>query len=202
MGFGLGLAAGVSPGPLSTLVIASSLERGFGAGFRVALAPILTDAPIILLAILVLHDLPSSWLTAIAILGGGVVVFLGIKTLGVRAQVHEMDPEGRGRPTDLWRGAVVNLLNPHPWLFWVTVQGPMLIRGWRQSPLSGVGFVLAFYAAIVGSKVAIAWLVARGRHALNARWYRRLLIGCGLLLIGMGSLLVLQAISGDFAAGD
>ena len=34
----MGLAAGVSPGPLLALVISSTLERGFGAGLRVALA--------------------------------------------------------------------------------------------------------------------------------------------------------------------
>jgi len=46
MGLGLGLAAGASPGPLLTLVVSSTLARGFGAGLRVALAPVLTDAPI------------------------------------------------------------------------------------------------------------------------------------------------------------
>ncbi len=55
IGLGLGLAAGVSPGPLLTLVVSSTLARGFGAGLRVALAPVLTDAPIIVLAILVLQ---------------------------------------------------------------------------------------------------------------------------------------------------
>jgi hypothetical protein len=55
--------------------------------------------------------------------------------------------------------------------------------------------------AIVGSKIAIAWLVARGRHALTDRWYRGLLMGCGMLLTGMGLWLVLQAISGVSWAG-
>ena len=87
----------------------------------------------------------------------------------------------------------VNLLNPHPWIFWITVQGPILVGAWRRSPSSAVAFVASFYLAIVGSKVAIAWLVARGRHSLNENWYRRLLVVCGLLLIGMGALLIAQA---------
>lgn len=201
MGLGLGLAAGISPGPLLTLVVASTLERGFGAGLRVALAPVLTDAPIILLAILVLRDLPPFWLALITGLGGCAVIYLGIMTLGIDVQDRDLDSENGGTSTDLWRGAVVNLLNPHPWIFWVTVQGPMLIRGWRQSPLAGIGFVLAFYMAIVGSKVGIAWLVARGRHVLSGRGYRWALAACGALLIGMGLLLVFQAISGAAWAG-
>ena len=38
MGLGLGLAAGISPGPLLALLISSTLERGFGAGLRVIAA--------------------------------------------------------------------------------------------------------------------------------------------------------------------
>ena len=196
VGLGLGLAAGVSPGPLLTLVVSSTLARGFGAGLRVALAPVLTDAPIILLAILVLRGLPPSWLAWIGGLGGCVVICLGVGTLRSPTRSRDAEQKASGSSLDLWRGAVVNLLNPHPWIFWTTVQGPLLIRGWRRDPVTAIGFVVAFYAAIVGSKIAIAWLVARGRHALTDRWYHGLLMGCGTLLIGMGLWLVFQAISG------
>jgi len=194
LGLGLGLAAGVSPGPLLTLVITSSLERGFGAGLRVAMAPVITDAPIILLALLVLRRMPDSWLALIAALGGSLVIFIGVDTLRPRPATEEDGRQSRGDSRDLLRGALVNLFNPHPWIFWVTVQGPILIAGWRRNPLAGVAFVSAFYAAIVGSKVAIAWLVARGRHNLNERWYRRTLIVCGLLLVIMGVILIAQAV--------
>lgn len=194
VGLSLGLAAGVSPGPLLTLVVASSLQRGFGAGFRVAIAPLLTDAPIILLALLVLRDLPPAWLTALTALGGLVVVFLGIVTMRTPPLDPEAVQESSGSAIDLWRGAVVNLLNPHPWIFWVTVQGPLLIQGWRRHPAIGIAFVVSFYAAIVGSKVAIAWVVGRGRSLLDARWYRRLLVGCGVLLVAMGVWLLTQAV--------
>jgi len=199
IGLGLGLAAGVSPGPLLTLVVSSTLARGFGAGFRVALAPLITDAPIILLAVLVLRDLPPSWLALVTSLGGCVVIYLGIGTLRSRIQDRESGQETGGSSLDLWQGAVVNLLNPHPWIFWVTVQGPMLIQGWRRNPVIGLAFVIAFYAAIVGSKVAVAWLVGRGRNALSDRWYRRLLVGCGILLVGMGVFLVLQGLAQAFS---
>ena len=52
----LGLAAGVSPGPLLALVVSATLERGFGAGLRVASAPLVTDLPIILACVSVLRS--------------------------------------------------------------------------------------------------------------------------------------------------
>ncbi len=200
MGLGLGLAAGVSPGPLLTLVVASTLSRGFGAGLRVALAPILTDAPIILLALLVLRDLPTSWLNLIGALGGCVIVYLGVGTLRDPSYGEEPGTDG-GDARDLLRGALVNLLNPHPWVFWITVQGPLVLQGWRRSPWTAALFVTAFYTAIVGSKVAIAWLVARGRRSLAGRWSQRLLIACGLLLIGMGLYLLVRSIAAWVGGG-
>ena len=47
-GLVLGLSGGLVPGPLLTLVASETLRHGAAAGIRVALAPLLTDAPIIL----------------------------------------------------------------------------------------------------------------------------------------------------------
>jgi len=47
----LGLAAGFSPGPLTVLVIGETLRHGLRSGLQVAIAPILTDIPIILLIV-------------------------------------------------------------------------------------------------------------------------------------------------------
>jgi threonine/homoserine/homoserine lactone efflux protein len=44
-GAALGLSAGVTPGPLLALVIAQTLTHGPREGGKVALAPLLTDAP-------------------------------------------------------------------------------------------------------------------------------------------------------------
>ena len=47
MGTFLGLAAGFAPGPLLTLVISETLQHDIKSGVKVALAPIITDLPII-----------------------------------------------------------------------------------------------------------------------------------------------------------
>lgn len=194
LGLTLGLAAGISPGPLLALVLTSSLERGFGAGFRVAVAPLLTDAPIIALAIWVLKDMPQSLLAGLGLIGGCLLVYFGLRTVRTATRPTAGKAVG-GNLRDLGRGALVNFLNPHPWIFWATVQGPLLIQGWRQSPWVGIGFVGSFYLAIVGSKVAIAAIVARGRRDLDERWYQRLLQTCGLLLVTFGGWLIIQSVT-------
>lgn len=198
LGAALGFAAGVSPGPLLTLVVASALERGFGAGARVALAPVLTDAPIVLVALYLLKDLPELFLRGVTVVGGLFVIYLGLRT--ARLAYRPPAPGGASPATDLWRGALVNFFNPHPWLFWMSAGGPLLVAGWRLAPWRGIGFLAGFYLFIVGTKLAVAGLAARGRRLLSEAWYPRVLAAAALLLVVLGLLLLRQAASGIAAA--
>jgi len=47
----LGLSAGLAPGPLLTLVISETLQHDIKSGVKVALAPFITDLPIIILTV-------------------------------------------------------------------------------------------------------------------------------------------------------
>jgi len=67
IGLILGLSAGIAPGPLLTLVISETLRHDVKAGIRVALAPIITDAPVIILTILL-----SASLSEFNVILGGI----------------------------------------------------------------------------------------------------------------------------------
>lgn len=71
-GITLGLYAGFSPGPLLVLVISQTLKHGYKEGIKVALAPIITDVPIILVTVLFLSLISryNSILGVISIIGG------------------------------------------------------------------------------------------------------------------------------------
>lgn len=198
LGLSLGLSAGLSPGPLMTLVITTSLQYGFWHGLRVAAAPLLTDLPIILLSLLILDRLPDWTLVAVGVLGGGYVVYLGWETVRSVPQaslVRLTEGTSTTARQSLTRGATVNFLNPHPYLFWATVGGPTLLAALDQGMFSAIGFLAGFYALLVGSKVGVAALVASQSHVLNDIWYRRVLFGLGLLLMGLGLLLAWQALT-------
>jgi len=53
------------------------------------------------------------------------------------------------------KAALMNALSPGPYIYWSLVTGPILIRGWREAPFHGIGFLAGFYITIVSSLIAI-----------------------------------------------
>ena len=198
LGLSLGLSAGLAPGPLLALVIQRTLRYGVGSGLRIALAPLLTDLPIVAVAILIIARLPQIWLRGLMVAGGFFVLWLAWEAwqqTDVPAIDKTTAPSAR---QDFWRGMMVNFLNPHPYLFWATVGAPLVIQSWRVSPWSTVSFVLSFYLLLVGSKVVLALLLGRVRH-LPARPYRLMMQGSALLLLAVGGFMLYSAWKGGLA---
>ncbi|QLE74585.1 LysE family translocator [Streptomyces rectiverticillatus] len=197
LGVALGFSAGISPGPLLALVLSGTLRGGLGVGLRVAAVPLLTDLPVIVLAVTVLAVLPKRAIAGGGVLGGLFLAWLAVSTLreARTAEVPEVSDTAearvRGRRT-LWQGALVNLLSPHPWMFWLTTGAPLLVAAWRDGPPGAGGFLFGFYGLLVGSKAALAVVVARARHRIGTRGYRLLLGGSGVLLLAASAVLLVE----------
>jgi threonine/homoserine/homoserine lactone efflux protein len=183
-----GLSAGFSPGPLLALVISQTLRYGVREGVKASMAPLVTDLPIILVSVLILRSLSDSRfiLGCISMAGGLFVTYLAYECFRtVRLEMADLD----GGPQSLGKGAAVNALNPHPYLFWLTVGGPSVIRAWADSPLGAVAFVAVFSGSIVGSKVMIAAMVGQSKHVLSGKGYGIVMRVLGLMLLFFAVLL-------------
>jgi threonine/homoserine/homoserine lactone efflux protein len=196
-GLAPGLAAGLAPGPLSALTITTSLKRGFGAGARVAMSPLVTDIPLVGTVVLVVAAIPNVWVGRLTAVGAISLVSLGIwEIVSVRSRqpagVGSVDGRG-GTTADLLKGAIVNMLSPHPWLFWVSVGAPILVTAWRTSPPRAVAFVVSFYVSLVGVKLVLAGAVSATRSRISDRVRSRLVITGGALLVATGVALLFRA---------
>lgn len=161
----LGLSAGVSPGPLLALVISQTLQHNTREGIRVAVAPLLTDLPIIVVGVLAFSSLaePKFALGIMSFVGGAFVMSLGITSL--RQQPLQLEIPS-APPRSYFKGALVNALSPHPYLFWFTVGVPTIMKAYSETMTGAFGFVFAFFGLLVGAKVVIALLVGRSRQFL------------------------------------
>ena len=45
----------------------------------------------------------------------------------------------------LFAATVVNFLDPSPYIGWSLVMGPLLLKGWRESPANGISLLVIFY---------------------------------------------------------
>jgi len=178
----LGLSAGFSPGPLMTFVISQTLRHGIKEGIKVAFAPLITDVPIILIATFVLTRLATfqAVLGLISLVGGLFVLYLAYESFRTsRLDTNIQDAE----PQSLSKGAIVNALNPHPYLFWLSVGAPMMIKAWAANPLTAVAFVTGFYVCLTGAKICLAVVVGKSRQLLMGRAYGYLMRALGVLLV-------------------
>lgn len=131
-GIVLGFSAGVAPGPLLALIIAETLQHNLKAGIKVALAPIITDLPIVMLTLLILSRLShfQTILGAISIFGGLFIIWLGWQNLritGVNIKIESV------KENALRKGIITNFLSPHPYLFWFSVGAPATVRAMDHS---------------------------------------------------------------------
>lgn len=193
MGLIFGLSSGLAPGPMLTLVLAETLRYGFRAGAQAALSPLVTDLPIVAASLLLISRMAGSHaaLGAISIAGALFLVYTGYETFSSEA-VPAM-PEGIGAQS-LRKGVMTNFLNPHPYLFWMTVGSPSVIKAWSGSAVRAVVFVAGFYLCLVGSKVVLAALADRGRHLIAGSTYKLSMRGLGVLLWICAGLLALDGV--------
>jgi threonine/homoserine/homoserine lactone efflux protein len=165
-----GLSAGISPGPLLTLVISETLKYGVKEGIKVAIAPLLTDVPIVLAALLVLDQLSDvqAVLGAVSLAGAAFLSYLAWESItfkGARADA------GTSAPRSIRKGILANFLNPNPYLFWLSVGAPTVVRASERSAIAAVLFITGFYVLLVGSKVLLAVLAGKSRHFLLSLFY-------------------------------
>jgi threonine/homoserine/homoserine lactone efflux protein len=179
----LGLSAGFSPGPLMALVLSQTLKHGIKEGLKVAVSPLITDVPVILLSLFVLSQLADyrRVIGVISLLGGLFVLKLAWDSIRVKGPSLA---DNGVVPQSLIKGILVNLLSPHPYVFWLTVGAPMIITA--ESPYAAIAFVAGFLGCLVGAKISLAIVAGRSRQLLNDRVYGRIMRVLGVLLFLFG----------------
>lgn len=182
IGIMLGLSAGFSPGPLLMLVISETLSHGTRSGVKVALSPVVTDLPIILLSTAVLSGLSGyhGILGVVSLAGGVFVLCTGYQSL--RTQGVELVLAGE-EPRSLRKGVLTNFLSPHPYLLWIGVGAPLLTKALGIGPSALFAFLAGFYLSLVGAKVILAVAVGRSSMFLSSRLYLYTMRLLGLLLV-------------------
>lgn len=181
-GIGYGLAAASQPGPFQTYIISQTLTRGWKRTLPAALAPLISDGPIILICVLVLSQVPV-WLERFLYIAGGLFILYlayGIFNSWKNFDSQISQTESAGRQSVL-KAALMNALSPGPYIFWTLVTGPVLLKGWREAPINGIGFLAGFYITLVSGLAAI--ILVFGTAAKLGPKFNRALLGISAIAL-------------------
>ncbi len=193
LGISMGLTAGLSPGPLLMLLISETLKQNRKAGILIACVPLITDLPIVLISLFI-FDVISDYhfiLGIISILGAMYLGYQAYENFRLRNITHGIDEL---KQKSLKKGIITNFLNPNPYLFWMTIGAPTVIKGYRTGIFLSLCFVIAFYLFLVGSKIIIALLVDRSKALLKSSLYMILVRVLGLILLGFSLLFIKEGL--------
>lgn len=195
-GVGLGLNAGVLPGPTQTYLIQTSLAFGWRRAFPGAFAPLAGDIPIVLLTALIISNVPDAAVQLLRIGGGLFVLWLAFSTLRslrAGAVIGSGSEAGAGLTSRqlFVRVVGINLFSPGPWLFWSTINAPLLVGGLQTSAWHGLAFLLGFYGTMIGmlcaTVLAFGWL-----RQINPKVTRGLMFASTAVLALLGIIFILQ----------
>lgn len=167
-------AAAAQPGPFQTYLVSQALNNGWRRTLPAALSPLLSDGPIVFVVLLVLTSLPAYFMPALRCAGGVFLLYLAGSAFRSWRDYREAPaPALQSTRRTVLSAALVNLLNPNPYLGWSLVLGPLLLKGWRETPANGLALVVAFYATMILTLAAIIVLFA-GARSLGPRVCRAL----------------------------
>jgi threonine/homoserine/homoserine lactone efflux protein len=146
----LGFSAAIMPGPLITYLFSASLTQGFRRTLPAAFAPLMTDGPVALLVLLVLTQLPF-WVIRVLRFSGGLFIlylaFVAWKTWKTYNTISY--PPTKSGQNSLFKAAIINLLNPGPYLGWSLVLGPLFLKGWNETAINGITLLVSFYGIMI-----------------------------------------------------
>ncbi|MEZ4669137.1 MAG: LysE family transporter [Anaerolineae bacterium] len=155
--------------------------------------------PIVLVVLLVLRQVPPGLIRVIQLLGGLYLLWIAYGGWRLfRSGETTFKPEAaEGVPTSrlrtLAQGVVMGWLSPGPYIFWATINGPLLIQGLNQSLWVGLAFLVSFYGPFISILTLYVVVFDRLRR-LDERVTRTIFILTLVVMVGFGLGLVAQGV--------
>jgi threonine/homoserine/homoserine lactone efflux protein len=160
-----GFSAAIMPGPLITYLFSASLTQGFRRTLPAAFAPVITDGPVAILVLFVLTQLPL-WVIWVLRFSGGIFIlylaFAAWKTWKNYNAISYLST--KPGQNSLFRAALINVLNPGPYLGWSLVLGPLFLKGWNETAINGITLLLSFYGIMILTLIGSIILFSTARN--------------------------------------
>jgi threonine/homoserine/homoserine lactone efflux protein len=185
-GLGFGLAASLQPGPMQAYFLSRVALVGRRRTMPAALAPLVSDGPIAVLALTALRHVPTGFARALQVIGGLMLLYFAFAIVRkIRAGRPDTNDHDASAPRSLAQAVAVNVANPGPYLGWSLVLGPEVTRLWPTQPAAALAIVACFYLVLtVGNALTI--IAFGGLRAFGPERMRALLPVSAAVLGALG----------------
>ena len=200
-GIGIGFSGATLPGPFQTYTINNSLALGWRKSIILILVPVLTDIPLIVLVVILRGSIPDFIIRVLQFAGGVILLWIAWgawkewRKVAKRTSAVNLPAADVPRLQILQRGVMIGLLSPGPYLFWGTINGPILIKALQNSVWHGTAFLLGFYGTF-GFLIALSVLISDRLGHISPRITRGLILMTIIILLVFSSSLIFQGLSG------
>lgn len=173
------------PGPVFAVAVAGGY-RDRNAGALVAIGHGLVEFPLMGLIYLGLAQFFTSSLvrSAIGLVGGGMLIFMGLGMLRFRGGLPSGDLSARHG--SLVAGVATTGANPYFFLWWATVGAALIIGSEVFGLLGFILFSVVHWLCDFFWYLFISFTVFKSKHLWSWRTYKVILGACAFLLIGFG----------------
>jgi threonine/homoserine/homoserine lactone efflux protein len=114
--------------------------------------------------LVVLIQMPGWFVRLLQCAGGIFLLILAFGAMKTWRNYYSSPPLNiqTGKQTFI-KAVMVNLLNPAPYLGWSLVMGPLLLKGWRETPMNGISLLIGFYITLILVTLGIMLLFTAAR---------------------------------------
>lgn len=202
--FIVGLSGAMVPGPMLTVTISDSLQKGITAGPKVVFGHFIAEFILILLIFAGLGWLIGSE-TAVFIIGtagGLLMVFMGFQIARSSNSIHDLDKnnqshkdfESRRDYGPILNGILTSISNPYFFIWWATIGWAFMLKGIELAGILGaVAFMIGHWSSDMGWFSTVSFFTTKGSDIMKDNHYKIIMSLSGIFLMVLGAYFVLNA---------
>lgn len=189
----ISLSGVLVPGPNMAVVIGRGVGDRF-AGARVSVGHAVAEIPLIIALFLGLEALGDpDVITAIAVLGGSILILTGYQALRNRHRALQVAASGGGSTVML--GFLTSISNPYWWLWWATVGAVLVASGTAFGLWMLPAFIIVHIGVDLVCYQVISMTMSATAERVDSGWLKWAALVSGGIMVSFGVYFLLSGLS-------
>jgi threonine/homoserine/homoserine lactone efflux protein len=200
--FFVGLSGALAPGPMLTVTISDSMEKGARAGPLIVAGHMITETALILLIFAGLGWLIGSSTAAfiIGLVGGALLIFMGIQIFRNSPDLQNPTPEASEKKVNSKYSSVLNgilssISNPYFFIWWAAIGAAFMYQGMALAGILGIlAFLLGHWSSDLFWFSFVSFFASKGTGLMKQNMYKNIMRICGVFLVLVGGYFFTSAV--------